>query len=81
MTLPVSIFNLWMESHAIKAMDGQVYVGGRDSDPDTVISTIYFVLSAMGISADFADEPTRQQIIDWMTNNNMADEVEYLMEE
>lgn len=76
-----SIFNLWMEAHARKAMDGQVYVGGRDSDPDAVISTIYFTLSCLGISADFANEPTRQQIIDWMNDNNMADEVEYLMEE
>lgn len=76
-----AIFNLWMESHARAAMDGQIYVGGSDSDPHAVRATIYFVLSCLGISADFADEPTRQQIIDWMNTHNMADEVEYLMEE
>ena len=81
MIVPQSVYDLWMEAHARQAMDGDVYVGGSDSDPHAVKATIYFVLSAMGISADFANQPTRQEIIAWMNENNMADEVEYLMEE
>lgn len=77
-----NIFNLWMECHVRQAMDGQVYVGGSDSDPHAVRATIEFVLSSLGYNTECKlIEPTRQQIIDWMTNNNMADEVEYLMEE
>ncbi len=75
------IWNLWMQAHARAAMDGEVCVAGNDYYPGAVQATIYYCMSALGISADYADGPTRQQIIDWMNENNMADEVEYLMEE
>lgn len=75
------IWDLWMMAHARAAMDSQTDVAGNSHDTGTVQATIYFVLSALGLSADYADEPTRQQIIDWMIKNNMAHEVEYLMEE
>lgn len=81
MIIPESIRDAWMMAHVRAAMDSQTDLAGNSHDPWTVQATIYFVLSALGLSADFADEPTRQQMIDWMNNNNMAHEVEYLMEE
>lgn len=81
MNIPASIRDAWMMAHVRAAMDSQTDLAGNSHDPWTVQATIYFVLSALGLSADFAEDPTRQQLIDWMNNNNMTHEVEYLMEE
>ncbi len=80
MNIPESIYEAWMMAHVRAAMDSQTDLAGNSHDPWTVQATIYFVLSAMGLSADLND-PTRQEIIAWMNENNMAHEVEYLMEE
>jgi hypothetical protein len=80
-TIPESIRNLWMNAHAMAAMDSQVDVEGNSHCPWTVQATIYFCMSALGMSADFAKEPTRQEIITWLQENNMDEYVEYLMEE
>lgn len=76
-----AIFDLWMMAHARAAMDSQTDVAGNSHDSWSVQATIYFCISALGLSADFANEPTREEIATWLTENNMADEVEYLMEE
>lgn len=81
MNITDSIKDAWMMAHARAAMDSQTDLAGNSHDPWTVQATIYFVLSALGLSADFANEPTREEIIAWMNENNMAHEVEYLMEE
>lgn len=80
MNIPKSIKDAWMMAHVRAAMDRQTVLRGNSYDPGAVQETIYFVLSAMGLSADLQD-PTREEIIAWMNENNMAHEVEYLMEE
>lgn len=80
MNIPESIYDAWMMAHVRAAMDSQTDLEGNSHDPWTVQATIYFVLSALGLSADLQD-PTREEIIAWMNKNNMTHEVEYLMEE
>lgn len=81
MVVPDSIRDAWMMAHARAAMDSQTDVAGNSHDSWAVQATIYFCMSALGLSADFASEPTREEIVTWLTENNMANEVEYLMEE
>lgn len=81
MSVPDSIKDAWMLAHARATMDSQTDLAGKSHDAWTVQATIYFVLSALGLGADYAEEPTRQEIIAWMKENDMAHEVEYLMEE
>lgn len=80
MNIPESIYDAWMMAHVRSAMDSQTDLAGNSHDPWTVQATIYFCMSAIGLSADLND-PTRQEIIAWMNENNLAHEVEYLMEE
>lgn len=81
MQIPKSIRDAWMMAHVRAAMDSQTDLAGNSHDAWTVQATIYFVLSAMGLSADYANEPTRQDLVEWMKQNGMEDEIEYLMEE
>lgn len=81
MIIPQSIYDMWMNAHASAAMDSQVDLRGNSHDPSTVSETIYYVLSAFGLSADFADNPSREEIINWLTKNGRETEIEYLMEE
>lgn len=76
-----AIWNTWMLAHARAAMDSQTDLRGNSHDAWTVQETIYFCMAALGISADYGVTPTREEIIAWMNENNMANEVEYLMEE
>lgn len=72
-----------MEAHLRRWQDGQIYIGGRDSDPTAVADTIYFTLSALGLSADYANDPTREEIEAWVRENlpNAEDEISWMMEE
>lgn len=79
MQTPESIRYAWMLAHARAAMDSQTDLDGNSHDPWTVQATIYFVLSEMGLSADYADEPTREDLVEWMKQNGMEHEIEYLM--
>ena len=80
MNIPNSINDTWMMANVRASMDSMTDLAGNSHSPDTVLATIYFCMSALGLSADLND-PTRQEIIAWMNENNLAHEVEYLMEE
>src|SRR5690606_18508919 len=78
-----SIYELWMLAHLARWQDGQVTVAGNDQSPDAVIATIYFTLSALGLSADYANNATREEIISWVWENlfNPEDQISWMMEE
>lgn len=80
MNISESIYDAWMMAHARAAMDSMTDLAGNSHSPDTVLATIYFCMSVLGLSADLQD-PTREEIIAWMNENNLAHEVEYLMED
>lgn len=79
----LDIKNRWMEAHLRRWQDGQIYIGGRDSDPTAVADTIYFTMSVLGLGADFAIDPTREEIVEWVKTNysNADEEISYMMKE
>lgn len=79
MIIPKTVMNLWMQAYAARALDSEVTIAGNGHSPDAVIATLRFVIWECGWPLQV--EPTRDRLIEWMENNNMAHEVEYLMEE
>lgn len=74
--LTKAVRELWMEAHAREAMDSSVDVGGNSQTTSSVIATLEFVFPELEQSP-----PTREELVQYLTDNGREYEVEYLMEE
>ncbi len=71
--------DLWFRAWVAYHTDSGVTVNGNEQCATSVIATLRAVVEEMGWPMQV--EPSRDRLIEWMEENDMADEVEYLMEE
>lgn len=66
--------HLWMQAHVAIACDSEMTIRGNGHYGGAVVATLETLFPGF-------EEPSRADLIAYMNENNMADEVEYLMEE
>lgn len=71
--------DLWFQAWVAYSCDNGVDVRGNEQCASSVIATLEEVIERMGWPMQV--RPSRDRLIEWMEDNNMADMVEYLMEE
>lgn len=77
------IEDLWMNAHAMAAMDSQVDLLGNSHDTWAVIQTLKYVepvLKVYGMDLTLKT-PTREEIVQYLTTEGREHEIEYLMED
>jgi len=78
MDTPTSLDELWLNAWLASAMDCEVTVNGNGHYAGAVISTLQVVAEALGMDLQ---EPSREEMISYLKDNDREDEIEYLMEE